>query len=63
MDECANGEANCEQKCVNIPGSYQCICDRGFALDADGKACQDIDECSVWSGSGELSFYTFLFSL
>lgn len=23
------GIAKCQQKCINSPGSYQCICDRG----------------------------------
>ncbi|CDR32632.1 Fibulin-1 [Caenorhabditis elegans] len=52
VNECTTGIAACEQKCVNIPGSYQCICDRGFALGPDGTKCEDIDECSIWAGSG-----------
>lgn len=46
------GIANCAQKCVNIPGSYQCICERGYRLGADGVTCEDIDECTLWAGSG-----------
>ena len=30
---CKNG------KCVNTKGSFKCICDRGFDVDARGKAC------------------------
>lgn len=68
VDECRTGIARCDQKCINIPGrqvfllltrknsifsSYQCICERGFALSSDGLRCQDIDECSAWTGSGK----------
>lgn len=47
------GIAVCSQKCINIPGSYQCLCDRGFQLSADGSRCEDIDECVLWSTSGK----------
>lgn len=52
IDECNLGIAQCAQKCVNIPGSYQCICERGYRLGADGITCEDIDECTLWAGSG-----------
>uniref|UniRef100_A0A914RJ64 EGF-like domain-containing protein n=1 Tax=Parascaris equorum TaxID=6256 RepID=A0A914RJ64_PAREQ len=32
---------------------YQCICKRGYQLGADGITCEDIDECSLWAGSGD----------
>ncbi|VDK27739.1 unnamed protein product [Gongylonema pulchrum] len=53
IDECSLGIANCAQKCVNIPGSYQCICERGYRLGADGITCEDINECTLWAGSGD----------
>ena len=52
VDECSNGVARCQQKCVNTPGSYQCICDRGYQLSADESTCEDINECSNWAKSG-----------
>ncbi|WKY03987.1 hypothetical protein Q1695_005180 [Nippostrongylus brasiliensis] len=52
INECETGAARCEQKCINIPGSYQCICDRGYTVGADGRTCVDIDECAMWAGSG-----------
>nr|CDJ83403.1 EGF calcium-binding domain containing protein [Haemonchus contortus] len=54
INECETGEADCEQKCINIPGSYQCICDRGYTVGTDGKTCVDIDECKLWAGAGLL---------
>ena len=32
MDECAEGTADCDQICVNTPGSYTCKCREGFQL-------------------------------
>lgn len=32
-------------RCVNILGSYRCICPRGFKLDSSGTYCIDTDEC------------------
>lgn len=41
LDECQNNATNfCEQRCINVPGSYQCICNRGYTLSGDGKTCQ-----------------------
>ncbi|KJH48485.1 calcium binding EGF domain protein [Dictyocaulus viviparus] len=45
INECAIGTANCEQKCINIPGSYQCICDRGYTV--------DINECAIGTANCE----------
>ncbi|PIK51215.1 hypothetical protein BSL78_11875 [Apostichopus japonicus] len=45
-DECADPSAHlCQQKCLNIVGSYQCTCNSGYELLPDGYNCQDIDEC------------------
>ena len=38
IDECKNNP--CNGACVNLPGSYQCICDPGYEL-RDGR-CQGI---------------------
>ncbi|XP_066535669.1 fibulin-7 [Hoplias malabaricus] len=35
----------CAHVCVNIPGSYHCSCPNGYKLLADGRSCEDVDEC------------------
>lgn len=32
-------------RCVNMEGSFHCVCDSGYRLGPDGKHCIDIDEC------------------
>lgn len=39
LDECATKNGGCEHGCKNTPGSYSCVCRRGYELDADGKKC------------------------
>ena len=38
---------NCEHECVDTEGSYECRCNDGYILAADGTSCDDIDECSL----------------
>ncbi|CAL1273321.1 unnamed protein product [Larinioides sclopetarius] len=38
---CPNGA------CENLKGSYRCICNHGYQVDATGKVCSDINECAV----------------
>ena len=32
INECAEGTAGCNQRCVNTPGNYTCACYRGYTL-------------------------------
>lgn len=41
IDECLNYK--CGGRCINLPGSYKCECDKGYKL--QGDQCVDIDEC------------------
>ncbi|KAI6172894.1 EGF-like domain-containing protein [Aphelenchoides besseyi] len=56
VDECAF-DAPCQYKCINKPGSYECICPPGYVIDELGQ-CIDIDECQAKNvcGEGELCF-------
>ncbi|XP_017558120.1 fibulin-7 [Pygocentrus nattereri] len=40
-----SGGLLCAHVCVNIPGSYHCSCPSGYKLLADGRSCEDVDEC------------------
>ncbi|XP_006831741.1 PREDICTED: fibrillin-1 [Chrysochloris asiatica] len=48
LDECSENLNLCGNgQCLNAPGGYRCECDMGFVPSADGKACDDIDECAL----------------
>ena len=40
VDECTAGTHNCEQLCTNTPGGYNCSCNSGYELLANGYQCQ-----------------------
>ena len=42
VDECTAGTHNCEQLCTNTPGGYNCSCNTGYELSANGYQCQGI---------------------
>ncbi|KAM9325336.1 hemicentin-2 [Gastrophryne carolinensis] len=50
VDECKLGTHQClsGQECVNMPGTYRCLlrCGPGFRPNAEGSACEDVDECA-----------------
>ncbi|XP_055506318.1 fibulin-1-like isoform X2 [Leucoraja erinacea] len=46
VDECAQGNGGCSQRCVNTVGSYRCDCHLGYTLSPDNRTtCTDINEC------------------
>lgn len=52
VNECLRTEDNqCGHRCLDTKESYKCICNEGFKLMADGKACGDIDECKELPGA------------
>lgn len=38
-------EQVCYFKCINQPGSFECVCPPGYESLSDGRICKDIDEC------------------
>ena len=40
VDECKNNLNNCSNMCINLNGSYSCVCDFGFSLQDDGETCR-----------------------
>ncbi|XP_033885551.3 hemicentin-1-like isoform X1 [Acipenser ruthenus] len=58
INECVNKDA-CQHECMNIQGSYKCLCPAGYRLMANGKTCQDIDECleqNIQCGANRMCF-------
>ena len=52
VNECAKTEDNgCGHMCKDTKESYKCECREGYKLMADGKACQDINECLELPGA------------
>ncbi|KAG7483184.1 fibulin-2-like isoform X2 [Solea senegalensis] len=48
INECL--EERCEWQCVNLPGSFRCVCPRGHTRHGDGHQCKDINECTRKNG-------------
>ncbi|KAM8763413.1 uncharacterized protein AB9X84_007807 [Acanthopagrus schlegelii] len=45
LDECVEGQHQCQQRCINTFGSFQCSCDDGYQPARDQTSCTDVDEC------------------
>lgn len=39
-DECLVDNGGCQQRCINIAGSYSCDCGAGFRLADDRSSCE-----------------------
>ncbi|XP_023690961.2 vitamin K-dependent protein S [Paramormyrops kingsleyae] len=48
IDECTDPDfpAGCEQKCVNLPGSFHCMCEDGYTS-WEKIHCKDVNECAI----------------
>ena len=40
INECSAGIDNCDQNCVDVEGSFQCVCGDGYLLLEDSHTCQ-----------------------
>ncbi|KAH8365730.1 hypothetical protein KR093_003824, partial [Drosophila rubida] len=47
IDECQESNGGCSQICNNLPGSFECSCQKGYAIDATMNTCVDVDECAL----------------
>ncbi|XP_075056702.1 pro-epidermal growth factor isoform X2 [Mixophyes fleayi] len=48
-ESCTVGNDYCTGMCQTDAVSQQCRCMEGFQLTADGKHCEDINECALWT--------------
>lgn len=48
-DLCDEGTDYCTGICQNDAASQQCRCIEGFQLSIDGRHCEDINECALWT--------------
>ena len=57
IDECQTDNGQCEQICVNLPGSFSCVCYDGYQLENDGKRCRrsKMLHCQVLDINGNVS--------
>ena len=46
VNECLDQNGGCEQKCINIRGSFHCECEPEMTLLEDKKTCRD-SECNI----------------
>ena len=44
VNECELATLGCSNsaECVNVPGTYTCVCSAGYQLNGDGVSCQGI---------------------
>ncbi|NXL50329.1 FBLN7 protein, partial [Podilymbus podiceps] len=51
VDECQLFQSGpqtrlCLHDCLNLPGSYRCLCPPGYLLHANRNTCEDVNECA-----------------
>ncbi|XP_046861670.1 perlucin-like protein, partial [Xenia sp. Carnegie-2017] len=45
IGECQSSSCGKDHSCINIPGSYECLCSTGYKLNKSKKKCIDANEC------------------
>ena len=45
IDECSDASHGCSADCLNLDGSYLCLCPNGQDLSVDGKTCTVVHQC------------------
>ena len=56
INECATGQHNCDQGCIDTEESFSCTCDSGYRLASDGHSC--ITDCGGTLTTSSGSFNT-----
>ena len=60
INECSLNTDGCDQVCINTVGSFQCSCNRGYTLNADGITCSGMTgriTCIACNSEKDLSLY------
>lgn len=61
IDECANSNTCGDARCKNLPGSYSCLCDKGYTYSSQEKTCQGTHAAATQVTSLTLSLgYTWV---
>ena len=42
IDECLVRNGGCQESCINMQGSFECRCMKGYMLQSDGKSCSGV---------------------
>ncbi|KAG8295757.1 calcium ion binding [Homalodisca vitripennis] len=58
INECATNNGGCDQKCINSPGSYGCVCNVGYELfSSNGTAGFNVDKAESGEKDGDIFQY------
>ncbi|XP_054265760.1 uncharacterized protein LOC128988471 [Macrosteles quadrilineatus] len=58
VNECSSDNGGCDQKCINSPGSYACVCNVGYELfSRNGTAGFSVDKSETGSQDGDIFQY------
>lgn len=49
INECLDGNGDCEHECINEVGTYRCACREGFRLREDNRTCERTNPSSEGS--------------
>lgn len=62
INECLDGNGDCEHKCINELGTYRCACKTGFILRSDNRTCEPDDISSGGAAAEQAAHRTRCFA-